>query len=113
MIIISENIYELLEQYEDCLVKEYCKTKERAKEKKNLIIQAINKNIGGMVTHRQSPYKDLGGEKNCLLYVYKDPKSKTQWGFAYKRFDDSNVIVYYMKNLKLVKNFNDDNLIQS
>ena len=44
--------------------------------------------------------------EGCLLYVYKDPKSKTQWGFAYKRFDD-NAIVYYMKNLKLVKGNND------
>lgn len=37
------------------------------------------------------------------MYVYKDIKSKTQWGFAYKRFDKRNVIVYYMRNLKLVK----------
>jgi len=106
MLIISDNVYTLIEQYEDCLVNEYCTTKERAKEKKNLIIQAINKNIGGIVTHRPSPYRALGSEKNCLLYVYKDPKSKTQWGFAYKRFDAENVIVYYMKNLKLVKESN-------
>ena len=44
--------------------------------------------------------KDYEG---CLLYVYKDSKSKTQWGFAYKYFEENNVIVYYMKNLKLAK----------
>ena len=103
MIIISGNICKFIEQYEDCLVNEYGKTKEKAKEKKNLIIQAVYKNLGGIVTHRPSPYKDLGSEENCLLYVYKDKKSKTQWGFAYKRFGAENAIVYYMKNLKLVK----------
>ncbi|MDR0295842.1 MAG: hypothetical protein LBH91_06665 [Prevotellaceae bacterium] len=71
-------------------------------EKKNLIIQAISSNLGGMLTHRPSPYRKLSKDEGCLLYVYKDTKSKTQWGFAYKRFGDKNVIVYYVKNLKLV-----------
>jgi hypothetical protein len=106
MIIISNNVYDIIEQYEDCLVNEYSKTKERAKEKKDLMIQAIYSNLNGIITHRPLPYKELGSEKNCLLYVYKDPKSKIQWGFAYKRFDAGNVIVYYMKNLKLVKESN-------
>ena len=59
-----------------------------------------------MLTHRLSPYKELGKEEDCLLYVYKDAKSKTQWGFAYKLFDEDKVIVYYMRNLKLVKDSN-------
>jgi hypothetical protein len=67
------------------------------------IIHAIYSNLGGIVTHRVSPYKELGKSEDCLLYVYKDPKSRTQWGFAYKQFHDDNVIVYYMKNLKLIK----------
>ena len=75
MIIISYDIYEILEQYEDCLVNEYCKTKEKAKEKKNRIIQSIHNNLGGILTHRASPYRLLGKNEGCLLYVYKDVKS--------------------------------------
>jgi hypothetical protein len=103
MILIVGEVYKTIEQYCDYLTNEGLTSKPRAIEKKNLMIQALNCNLGGIVTHRLSPYKELGNEERCLLYVYKDSKSKSQWGFAYKRFDENNVIVYYMRNLKLVK----------
>ena len=103
MILIKPKIYIILEHYSDYLFQEGLTSKKRANEKVDLIFQALNRNLGGMLTHRLSPYKELGSEEHCSIYVYKDPKSKTQWGFAYKRFDENNVIVYYMKNMKLVK----------
>ena len=103
MIIISQNVNDIIDDYVNYLIYEGLTSQARAFAKKNLMIQAINSNLGGIVTHRASPYKELGRKESCLLYVYKDPKSKTQWGFAYKRFDDNNIIVYYMKNLKLIK----------
>ena len=103
MILIKPYIKALIDDYVNYLITESITSQERAFEKKDLMIQAIYNNLGGMVTHRASPYKELGRDKDCLLYVYKDLKSKTQWGFAYKLFDEDNVIVYYMRNLKLVK----------
>jgi len=102
MIIISGEIYKILDDYTRYLIKEGLTSQERAIEKKNLILQALDYNLGGIVTHRISPYKALGSEERCFLYVYQDHKSKTQWGFAYKRFNENDVIVYYMKNLKLI-----------
>jgi len=102
MIFISERIYRVIDAYTNYLINEGLTSQTRAFEKKNMIIHAINSNLNGIVTHRPSPYKELGNEEGCLLYVYKDPKSKTQWGVAYKRFDENNVIVYYMRNLKIV-----------
>ena len=93
----------MLEQYREYLTQEGLTSKERAKQKVDLIYQALNDNLGRMLKHRPSPYKELGKDNDCLLYVYKDTKSKTQWGFAYKLFDEDNVIVYYMRNLKLIK----------
>jgi hypothetical protein len=101
MILIKPNVNALIDDYICYLINEGITSQTRALEKKSLMIQAINSNLSGIVTHRLSPYKELGRDKDYLLYVYKDPKSKTQWGFAYKRFDKSNVIVYYMRNLKL------------
>ena len=103
MIIISDVVIALIDDYANYLFNEGITSKTRALEKKNLMIQAINRNLGGLITHRLSPYKELGYDERCLLYVYKDPKSKSQWGFAYKRFDDNNIIVYYMRNFKLVR----------
>ncbi len=102
MIIISDTVYDVIDKYTTYLVNEGLTTQARALEKKNKIVQAINSSLGGIHTHRPSPYKELGKETSCLLYVYKDAKSKTQWGFAYKQFDENNVIVYHMRNLKLV-----------
>ena len=103
MIIVADDVYKVLEQYKEYLFQEGLTSKERAKQKVDFMIHALNINLGGIVTHRQSPYKELGSKENCLLYVFKDSKSKSQWGFAYKRFDEHNVIVYNMRNLKLVK----------
>ena len=101
MIVIKPDVINLIESYINYLIYEGITSQKRASEKKDLMIQAIYSKLGGILTHRLSPYKKLGKDKNCLLYVYKDSKSKTQWGFAYKKFEDNNVIVYYMKNLKL------------
>ena len=101
MIIIADEVYKVIDKYTHYLINEGLTSQSRAIEKKNLIFQALNNNLGGILTHRASPYKVLGKNEGCLLYVYKDIKSKTQWGFAYKRFDE-NVIVYYMRNIKLV-----------
>ncbi len=103
MILIKPNVLEIIDNYVDYLTNEGITSQKRAFEKKNLMIQSINSNLGGIINHRKSPYKVLGKDIDCLLYVYKDLKSKTQWGFAYKQFDKNNVIVYYMVNLKLVK----------
>jgi len=103
MIIISQDVYQIIDDYTNYLIHEGLTSNMRAHQKRMEMIQSINSNLGGMVTHRPSPYKELGKYKGCLLYVYKDSKSKTQWGFSYKRFNKNNVIVYYMKNLKLIK----------
>ena len=102
MIIISEVVNALIDDYVNYRINEGVTSQERAFEKKSLMIQSINSNLGGIVTHRPSPYKELEKDYGCLLYVYKDSKSKTQWGFSYKRFNKNNVIVYYMRNLKLI-----------
>ena len=107
MIIISDVVKALIDDYVNYLINEGITSQERAFEKKNRMIQTINSNLGGIIRHRPSPYKELGRNEACLLYVYKDPKSKTQWGFAYEEFDNDNVIVHYMRNLKLVKDNND------
>ena len=103
MILIKPNVIALIDDYVYYLINEGITSNSRAFEKKSLMIQAIRSNLGGLLTHRLSLYKELGEDERCSLYVYKDPKSKSQWGFAYKRFEENNVIVYYMKNLKLVK----------
>jgi hypothetical protein len=102
MIIISQDVYIAIDEYTEYLINEGLASQTRANQKRAEIILAINKNLGGMFTHRPSPYKALGRNDGCRLYVYKDPKSKTQWGFAYKWFNGDNVIVYYMRNLKLI-----------
>lgn len=102
MILIKPNVYNTINNYVNYLIDEGITSQKRAFEKKNLMIQSINSNLGGIVSHRPSPYKELGKTDGCLLYVYKQPKSKSQWGFAYKQFDNYNVIVYHMKNLKLI-----------
>lgn len=100
MILIRPDVYEVIDQYTQYLIKEGLTSKNRAHQKRTAIIQAIHSNIGGLHTHRPSPYIALGKNTGCRLYVYKDPRSKTQWGFAYKRFDN-DAIVYFMRNLKL------------
>jgi hypothetical protein len=103
MTLIKPGVNALIEDYVNYLINESITSQARAYEKKNQMIRAIDKNLCGIVTHRLSPYKELGKDEECLLYVYKDHKSKTQWGFGYKRFGKNKAIVYFMRNLKLVK----------
>ena len=103
MIEIRDNVYAIIDNYVNYLINEGITSQKRAYEKRDLMIQALNYSLSGIIRHRPSPYKELGKDEDCLLYVYKDTKSKTQWGFAYEEFDDFNVIVHYMRNLKLVK----------
>ena len=107
MIIISDVVNRIIDDYVNYLIQEGVTSKKRAYEKRDLMIEALNYSLSGIIRHRPSPYKELGKNENCLLYVYRDRKSKTQWGFAYKQFDENNVIVYYMRNLKLVKDSDD------
>ena len=106
MILIKPNVYKVLKQYNDYLFQEGLTSKERADQKVDQILQALNKNLGGIRSFPFSQYKSFGAPQSYRLYVYKDPKSKTQWGFTHKEFDDgdgnANVIVYDMKNMKLV-----------
>lgn len=103
MIIIAENVNKIIDDYVNYLIDEGITSQKRAFEKKNLMLQSLDTNLGGILTHRLSPYKELGKDEDCLLYVYRDSKTKTQWGFAYKQFNGNNVIVYYMTNLKLIR----------
>ena len=102
MILIKPRVYNIIDEYTKYLINEGLTSQTRALEKKDQIIRAIDENLGGLITHRPSPYKELGKEEECFLYVFKDSKSRTQWGFAYKRYDE-NTIVYFMKNMKLIK----------
>jgi len=103
MILIKPNVLKMINEYVQYLISEGLTSNNRAKQKKKEMIQAINSNLGGIVSYRFSPYKGLGKDEDCRLYVYKDSKSRTQWGFGHKEFYDNNVIVYHMKNMKLLK----------
>jgi len=102
MILIKPRVYNVIDEYTQYLINEGLTSQTRALEKKDQIIRAIDDNLGGLLTHRPSPYKELGRDKDCSLYVFKDSKSRTQWGFAYQRYDE-NIIVCFMKNMKLIK----------
>ena len=56
MILIKTNVRVIIDDYVNYLINEGITSKERAYEKKNLMIQAINNNLGGIITHRNSPY---------------------------------------------------------
>jgi len=103
MIIIGQNVLDIIDEYVQYLIREGLTSSNRAKQKKMEMVHAVNSNLGGILNHRLSPYRELGKAEHCRLYVYKDPKSKTQWGFAYKQYGGDNVIVYHMRNLKLIR----------
>jgi hypothetical protein len=103
MVFLQPKVIQTIDEYVDYLTKENLTSETRAKEKKNQMIKALQTQLGGIFRHRVSPYQSFGGDKGLLLYVYKDPKSTAQWGFSYWLFPDGNVIVYEMKNMKLVK----------
>lgn len=105
MVIIDSSIYRKLDDYIAYIVRENQCSRDRAKQKVMDILQSLENNLGGIVTHRISPYKQFGNPQGYRLFVYKDPKSKTQWGFAYEKFENGNVIVHAMTNMKLIKEF--------
>ena len=102
MILIKPNVYKVLDVYSEYLIEEGLTSKERANQKVDLILQALNKNLGGIRRFPFSQYKSFGAPQGFRLYVYKDIKSKAQWGFTHQEFGDGNVIIYNMKNMKLV-----------
>ena len=103
MIEIKPEVNAEIENYVNYLIDSGETTQTRAFNKKKLMIESLQKNLGGILTHRPSTYKDLGRDEGCRLFVYIDKKSKSQWGFAHKVDEDNNVIIYHMKNMKLVK----------
>jgi hypothetical protein len=103
MIKIKPNVYKIIDEYTNYLINEGLTSNARAQQKRTVIIQSLLQNLGGIVSHRLSPYTRLGKDLGCRLYVYTDPKSKTQFGFAYKVDSETgDVIVYMMKNMQLV-----------
>lgn len=103
MVIIDSCVYRKLDDYVAYIVRENQCSRDRAKQKILDILQSLENNLGGIVTHRISPYKQFGKPQGYRLYVYKDHKSNTQWGFAYEKFENGNVIVHAMTNMKLIK----------
>ena len=105
MVIIDSCVYRKLDDYVAYIVRENQCSRDRAKQKVLDILQSLENNLGSIATHRLSPYKQFGKPQGYRLYVYKDPKSKAQWGFAYEKFENGNVIVHAMTNMKLIKEF--------
>ena len=106
MILIKPNVYEVIDDYVNYLIREDITSQERAYEKRDLMIQSLKKNLGGIVIHRLSDFDSFGKAEGYRLYIYTDTKSKTRWAFTYQRFEEkdgnANVIVYGMKNSKLI-----------
>jgi hypothetical protein len=59
MIIVSDVVNAVIDDYVDYLIREGITSQLRAYEKKNLMIQAIDNNLCGIVNHRPSPYKGI------------------------------------------------------
>ena len=59
-----------------------------------VIYNDISKYLGGIVTHRISPYKQFGNPQGHRLYVYKDSRSKSQWEFAYEKQPGGDVVIW-------------------
>ena len=106
MIIIADEVYKVIDEYSKYLINEGLTSRRRAHQKRIEILQALNKNLGGLRSFPFSKYKSFGEPQGYRIYVYKDPKSKSQWGFIHQEFDNGsenvNIIVYDMKNMKLV-----------
>ena len=97
---------DIIDDYVNYLIHEGVTSQNRAYEKRDLMIKALKNNLGGIRSFPFSLYKSFGAPEGYRLYVYKDTKSKSQWGFTHKEFNDENdkinVIVYGMRNMKLV-----------
>ena len=59
MIIISDVVNKMIDDYVNYLSNEGITSQKRAYEKRDLMIQALNCNLGGMVTHRPSPKQPI------------------------------------------------------
>ncbi len=103
MVIINKSVYKNIRRYTRYIIKENLCSEQRAIEKVTLMIRSLIQGLSGCVTHRLSPYKKFGNPQGYRLYVYKDPKSKTQWGFAYEKLVNGDIIVHGMKNMQLIK----------
>lgn len=113
MVTFDKCVYKIIRKYSKYIVKENLCSIERTIEKVTTMIRTVIKDIDGSVIYRLSPYKQFGNPQGYRLYVYKDPRSKSQWGFAYQRFDDGNIIVRGMINMKLIKESDDLSRIMS
>ena len=106
MIIISDDVNNLIDDYVNYLISEDITSQKRAYEKRDLMIQSLKKSLGGIVIHRLSIFDSFGKTEGYRLYIYTDTKSKSRWAFTYQRFEEkdgnANVIVYGMKNSKLM-----------
>ena len=60
MVIIDSSIYWKLDDYIAYIVRENQCSRDRAKQKVMDILQSLENNLGGIVTHRISPYKQFG-----------------------------------------------------
>ena len=103
MIIVSTNVHKTIFRYASYLIQESMCSYERTIEKIDSMYNDIMQNIGGIITHRISPYKQFGNPQGYRLYVYKDSRSKSQWGFAYEKLPNGDVVICGMTNMKLIK----------
>lgn len=106
MIIFSTNVHKAIFSYASYLIQESMCSYEKTIEKIDLMYNTLLQNIGGIVTHRISPYKQFGNPQGYRLYVYRDSRSKSQWGFAYEKLSNGDVVVWGMTNMKLIKESN-------
>lgn len=103
MVIFDKSVYKSIRRYSKYILKENLCSVERTIEKVTLMVRTVMTDLNSCVSYRISPYKQFGNPQGYRLYVYKDPHSKSQWGFAHQRFDDGNIIVRGMINMKLIR----------
>ena len=48
-------------------------------------------------------HKQFGNPQGYRLYVHKDSRSHSQWGFAYKKLPSGDVVIWGMTNMKLIR----------
>jgi hypothetical protein len=103
MVIFDKSVYKSIRKYSKYIIRENMCSIERTIEKVTLMVRTVMNDLDSCVSYRTSPYKQFGNPQGYRLYVYKDPHSKSQWGFAHQRFDDGNIIVRGMINMKLIR----------
>ena len=113
MVTFDKCVYKRIRKYSKYIVKENLCSIERTIEKVTTMIRTVIKDIDGGVIYRLSLYKQFGNPQGYRLYVYKDPRSKSQWGFAYEKLPNGDVVICGMTNMKLIKESDDLNMIMS